>query len=588
MTRIAVIEKEKCNPSGCGGHLCLKLCPVNRAGIECIKIDIDQKPMIDETLCTGCGICQNRCPFGAIHIVNLPENLNTDPIHRYGKNGFALYSLPTPMFGKVVGIIGVNGIGKSTAIKILAGEMQANFGDARRTKIDIDKMIEYFKGTEAQIFFEKVRNGIIKVAYKPQNVDSIPKIAKGTVRALLEKVDEKKKLEEVSKEMEIDNILGHDIKKISGGELQRVAIAATVLKDANLFIFDEPTSYLDIKQRLKIARFLRNLATKDIAVIVIEHDLIALDYMTDLTHIMYGQPSVYGVVSNIKTTKAGINTYLDGYIKEDNVRFRDHKIVFDVRPPTIATANNKLTEWTGLKKKLNSFTLESENGIVYRREIVGVLGENGIGKTTFVKLLAGVEKPDSGTTGTEENLKVSYKPQYIDSSSEEQVATVLQDAVSKHTNDILKPLKIEQLFEKKICELSGGERQRVAIAMALSRDAELVLLDEPSAYLDVEQRIKVSKIINNVIETTGKSAIVVDHDLLFLDYLSQRILVFDGQPAKHGFAKGPYSMEKGMNSLLGELSITLRRDENSGRPRINKEESQKDRAQKSKGKLYYG
>lgn len=586
MKRIAVLEKDKCDPVACGNR-CQKKCPVNRTGGQCIVTGPDTKPIIDETLCTGCGICPKICPFGAIHIINLPSSITKDPIHKYGKNGFHLYNLPTPIFGKVVGLLGVNGIGKSTAIKILAGVLQANFGDVRVKKIDLQKMIDYFKGTEAQNFFEKMRDGVIKVSYKPQAVDMIPKTSKGTVRELLSKVNEKNSLETVAVELQINNILDSDITKISGGELQRVAIAATVLKKANVYIFDEPTSYLDIKQRLRVSQFIKNLADENTGVLVIEHDLIALDFMTDLIHIMYGKTSAYGVVSSLKTTREGINAYLDGFLKEDNVRFRDYQIRFDDLPPNEAKKIETMTTWTNMQKTLGSFSLTAHEGLVHRQEIIGVLGENGIGKTTFVKLLAGVDKPDSGDTGLETGLKVSYKPQYIDSSSDDTVEEVLKDAIAKYTNELIRPLAVEPLMRKKICELSGGELQRTAIALALSRDADIVLLDEPSAHLDVEQRLIVSKVIHRMVEQTRCSAIVVDHDLLFLDYLSERLIVFDGVPAKQGNARGPFSMEKGMNTLLGDLRITLRRDQTTGRPRINKDGSRKDQEQKGKGNFYY-
>jgi len=115
----------------------------------------------------------------------------------------------------------------------------------------------------------------------------------------------------------------------------------------------------------------------------------------------------------------------------------------------------------------------------------------------------------------------------------------------------------------------------------------MYLMDEPSAYLDVEQRLIVAKVIRDVIFTTGKSAMIVDHDLLFIDSLSDKLLIFEGQPAIKGLATTPTDMHDGMNRFLEELNITFRRDEENHRPRINKEDSVKDREQKSSGKLYY-
>ncbi|MBD3314085.1 ribosome biogenesis/translation initiation ATPase RLI [Candidatus Woesearchaeota archaeon] len=585
MTRIAVIEKEKCHPMACGGYLCIRVCPVNRTGQDCIVKGEDTKASINTEFCTGCGICPKKCPFDAIHIVNLPEALEKDPIHRYGENGFHLYSLPTPMFGKVVGVLGVNGIGKSTAIKILAGVMNPNLGKEKEDEAGYDELIRYFKGTEAQNFFEKVRDGKIRISYKPQQVELIPKSFNGNVRELLSKVDEKGSMEEIADLLDLREFLETDISKISGGELQRVAIAATVLKDANMYIFDEPTSFLDIKQRIKVSKFIRKLADEDTAVIVVEHDLIILDFMADLVNIMYGEKGAYGIVSLPKPTKAGINVFLEGYLKEDNIRFRDSQIKFSPRQAGKDVEKPALISWKGISKRMGDFHLSAEQGELKKRDVCGILGENGIGKTTFARILAGVVEKDSGEM--DDTIKVSYKPQYLESESEEPVASYLQDAVVKFENQLIRPLNLNNLFDKKLSELSGGELQKVSIARCLSQDADLYLLDEPSAYLDVEQRLLISKIMRDIMEVNLKSCLVVDHDLLFIDYLSDDIIVFDGEPAKHGEVKGPFPMSDGMNSFLSGLNITMRRDAESNRPRINKPESQMDRKQKSEGKLYY-
>jgi ATP-binding cassette subfamily E protein 1 len=555
------------------------LCPVNRRGDECIVKTPDGKVGIQEELCIGCGICK-KCPTEALDIINLPEELTKEPVHRYSENGFALYSLPVPIFGKVVGIIGKNGIGKSTALKILAGVEKPNLGVPGK-EASYDQLIDYFKGSEAQGFFEKVKKGKVKLSYKPQQVDLIPKQYKGTVKNLLKKVDEKKELDKIVELLELKAFLDHDISKISGGELQRVAIAACVLKKADVYFFDEPTSYLDVKQRLKISQFIRSLTDEKTAVLVVEHDLIILDYMADLIHLMYGKPSAYGVVSQPKAAKAGINTYLSGFLKEENVRFRDHAIKFEARPPIDIKRLHLLTEWSAFKQKLGSFELEADTGKIYKNDLVGILGENGIGKTTFVKILAGEIK------GHElKDLRVSYKPQYLDS-NDELVLNFIQEAIMKYEVQLIRPLELKELFMRKLSELSGGELQRVMIAKCLSQESDIILMDEPSAYLDVEQRLRLGKIVRDLLNITGRSALIVDHDILFIDTISDRLIVFEGKPAVHGIVKGPFFMEEGMNKFLQNIQLTFRRDEESKRPRVNKPGSQKDSEQKKSGKLYY-
>jgi len=586
--RIAIIHKDKCHPQECGNHLCAKLCPVNRTGGDCIvPHQINQKATIDEILCTGCGICQNRCPYGAIEIINLPEALNKPPVHRYGENAFELFSLPTPLFGQVAGILGRNGIGKTTALQIIGGILEPNLGKWKEQP-DFKEVINYFKGTETQKFLEKLQKKEIELSYKPQQVDLIPKQFQGTVRELLTKVDTKNQLEQIATKLHLTNFLDNEVGKISGGELQRVAIAATVLKTGNIYLFDEPTSYLDIKQRINVSKFIRSLTGKDnpdTSVMIIEHDLIILDYMTDLLNIMYGKEAAYGIVSGLKSSREGINAFLEGFLKEENIRFRSAPIKFEKVQERKKELPETLIAWNKLEKQLGQFNFKSTEGSLRKNEVVGILGENGIGKTSFIKILAGLIDTDSGALS--EKIKVAYKAQYLETNSEILVAAYLTDAIQNYSNQLIVPLNIEKLLTKRLCDLSGGELQRVSIVHCLGQEADLFLLDEPSAYLDVEQRLLISKVIKRITNEREITVLVVDHDLMFLDYLSERLMVFTGEPAKSGLLQGPFNMTEGMNLFLEDLGISLRRDPNSHRPRINKAGSVKDREQRAEGKLYY-
>jgi|ETN01SMinimDraft_4_1059930.scaffolds.fasta_scaffold08073_3 ATP-binding cassette subfamily E protein 1 len=575
--RIAILKKEDCHPEKCGNYLCERICPVNRTGKECIVQGEDRKAFINTELCTGCGICPKKCPFDAITIVNLPESLKEQCVHQFGdKNGFTLFRSPIPIPKQVVGLLGQNGTGKTTALQIIEGGLKANLGtDHEATKEELSK---FFAGSELQGYFANINKK--KMAYKPQYVDKIPKMFKGKVKELLKKVDETKNLDNIAKEIGIENILDSEVSKISGGELQKVAIAACLLKDADIYFFDEPSSYLDIKERLKIAKIIRKLAEKKL-VLIIEHDLIILDYLADLAHIFYGKPGAYGIVSHPKSIKEGINSYLEGFLQEENVQFRETPLKFIVKAASDSKKLHTIVEFKDLTKKFKNFALKVEKGAIHEKELIGVVGPNATGKTTFMKILAGELKSDTGSLS--KKIKISYKPQYIKPDEDILVRIALKGVAQK----VLLDLGLEKLLDRTLGELSGGELQKVSIAKCLSADADLYLLDEPSAHLDVEQRVNVANVIRHSIEDREKSAIIIDHDIMLLDYLSDRLMVFSGESGKTGEGKGPYTMKEGMNLFLKDLDITFRREEKTGRPRANKQDSVKDREQKKKGEYYY-
>jgi ATP-binding cassette subfamily E protein 1 len=580
--RIAVINRDRCQPRKCSKE-CEYFCPPVRTGDETI-VFVDSKPLITENLCVGCGICVRKCPFGAITITNLPEEME-DPVHRYGQNGFALYGLPIPVAGKVTGILGPNGIGKSTAVSILSGIMRPNLGK----NASWDEVLQRFAGSALGDYLKKVADHGIKTAYKPQYVDRIPKNYSGSVRGLLEHTDERGALDGLMESLGMTRLLEREISGLSGGELQRVAIAATAAREAEFYFFDEISPFLDIHQRINVANILQELANKK-AVMVVEHDLALLDLLAETIHLIYGTPGAYGVITHPKGVRIGINQYLKGNLSEENVRVRSEAIRFEVHAPRIEKDIPTLVEYDEFTKVYPSFTLKAEPGIIRSGEVVGILGPNGIGKSTYIKILAGVEKPTTGSIDLK--LKVSYKPQYLRAESDATVQRLLRETThdfdtSYYQSEILRPMGLEPLLDQNLTELSGGELQRVAITACLSREADLYLLDEPSAHLDVEQRMLAAKVMRRFAESTERSVLVVDHDIYLIDLLSERLIVFEGNPGTLGIAYPPYEMREGMNVFLKGIGITFRRDEETRRPRVNKPGSRLDRTQRELGEYYY-
>ena len=558
-------------------------------GSDAVVITESGYPRIVEELCEGCGICIHKCPFEAIKIIGLPEELKENVIHQYGENGFRLYRLPRIHKGKVVGILGPNRIGKSTVLKILSGNLIPNLGDYN-SEMGWDRVVDYFSGTVMADYFSKIRDGDIKPVLKPQYVDMIPKMFKGKVREILKNVDISGKMDDVVHLLKIENSLDRNINKISGGELQSVAIAAALLKDGDVFFFDEPSSYMDIFQRLNVARIIKDLASKKM-VFVVEHDLAIMDFIADVIHIMYGSGGAYGIVSNVRNTRNAINEYLNGYLHDENVRFRDWKIEFILHPPKRRMDLPSLVLWSNIEKSYSNFHLAVDPGEIRIGEVVGVVGPNATGKTTFVKILANVIKPEKGDV--KRKIKISYKPQYIKSGYEGEVEELLTSSLKErlqnnfYKSEIIHPLNIRYIMHREVKSLSGGEMQLLAIALCLGREADLYLLDEPSAYLDSNQRMVVSKVIRRFVENTGKSALVVDHDVYFIDLIADSLMVFGGKPGIQGYGKGPFTMRDGMNLFLKNVGITFRRDADTRRPRINKPDSYNDREQKRLGEYYY-
>jgi ATP-binding cassette subfamily E protein 1 len=607
--RIVILDTEKCKPKKCVKE-CRGSCPVVRSGTEMFEFETPtSQPIIHENFCTGCGICVRKCRFHALTLINTPERLDEDLTHSFGRNSFHLFRLPIIKPEKVNGFVGQNGIGKSTVLKILSGDIIPNFGN-HDIEASWENVHQYYKGTELQNYFQKMIDREIKCVRKPQYIEGISKLVKGTVRDIITRFDERNVLDSLQTELALEKIWSRNVDILSGGELQKVAIAVALAREADIYLFDEPSSFLDINERLRVGKAIRKLIEQRKTVILVEHDLAVLDYLSDYVTTFYGTPASYGIVSQPYTEKEGINVFLDGFIPSENMRFRDYSITIEkssAREKRIVSDN--LLSYQDLTKEFDrsEFSLTVRGGTIHKNEIIGILGPNGIGKTTFIKILAGLETPTTGTVqhlnltedpepeneSTTQILKVAYKPQYIALDSDLSVeAYLIKEAgaivtTSQFKSEIIRPFRLEGLFDQPVNQLSGGELQKVAIVGTLAKEADLYLFDEPSAFLSIEDRLIAAKSIRRIIQSRNAAAFVVEHDIVTQDYASDRIIVFLGTPGKLGKAYTPSSVRVGMNRFLGNIKITFRRDPKSGRPRVNKLDSKLDRQQKKQGEYYY-
>lgn len=603
LIRIAIVNQDKCKPKKCKQE-CKRNCPVVRMGKLCIEVAATSKiARISEELCVGCGICVKKCPFEAIQIINLPKNLDKETTHRYGPNSFKLHRLPMPRTGQVLGLVGVNGIGKSTALKVLGGKLKPNLGRFQNPP-DWQDILDYFRGSELQNFFTRILEDDIKAIIKPQYVDHIPRAVKGQVKDILDKKCEREGVVDLMvTDLDLGQVLEREVSQLSGGELQRFAIAIACVQDASVYMFDEPSSYLDVRQRLKAAQVIRSICSTaaDAAmellnryVVVVEHDLSVLDYLSDFVCCLWGQPGAYGVVTMPFSVREGINIFLAGFVPTENLRFREFELSFKVAESfdTKDTQRSYDITYPLMTKTLGDFKLTVEAGAFDKSEIIVMLGQNGTGKTTFIRMLAGLLPPDDEKAEIPK-LMVSYKPQKIAPKFPGTVRQLLHKKIRgtyqhpQFVADVMKPLQMDDIIDQEVANLSGGELQRTAMVLCLGKPADIYLIDEPSAYLDSEQRVVCAKVIKRFILHAKKTAFVVEHDFIMATYLADRVIVYTGIPAVDAKANTPQGLVDGMNRFLKDLEITFRRDPTNHRPRINKKASVKDKEQKLAGTYFY-
>ncbi|MHA2074855.1 MAG: ribosome biogenesis/translation initiation ATPase RLI, partial [Candidatus Hodarchaeales archaeon] len=557
------INYDKCKPDLCG-YACQKYCPLVMKGQKNV-ITIRKhtgKPIINNRTCLmakkgTCGICINKCFPGAISVVNLPSPDTAGLlVHCYDENGFRYYGVPQISNGKVIGLLGVNGIGKSTILEILAGKLQLNGGNYRNPETGEKDFLSKLNIASFRQFLADLALDKLSIGYKPQvfsdlltKSDSVEDILSKSVKEGMYSQSD------IIKLMELEPILDRTPSQLSGGELQRLAIGIVLLKNADVYLVDEPCTFLDFRQRIKIAGIFRELAESGKVVFIAEHDIAVLDYQSDLIYIFYGKPHKFGIISKLAySVKKGINNFLLGKLKDENIRIRGKEIIFQRVVKEREWDNLPSIEYPSFTKQLGSFHLTTEKGEIHYGEILCILGENGLGKTTFAQHLTQILK----------NARISFKPQFL----HRKFSGTVRDFLTAYSNTyigsneyklyILKPFSISHLLDRSLNGLSGGELQRCFLAGCLGKKADLYIIDEGSAFLDVEERLNATRVIRHNVSKNNAACIAIEHDIQIAEALSDRIMLFEGDPGRNGKTIGPLSKRDGLNRFLKRIDVTFR------------------------------
>jgi ATP-binding cassette subfamily E protein 1 len=483
-------------------------------------------------------------------------------LYTYGENSFRIYKYPSIKKGYSIGILGSNGLGKSTILKILSGDIKVN-----------GKM---FIGDEMYKYMSLLNKSKIKIAYKPQDINNMH--TSMTQLTIFDLLSTNNTFANYIDDFNLSHLIDRKINCLSGGELQRFLIAYTCSQNANSYIFDEPSAYLDIKQRITISNIIMNKCCDDDKYLIcVEHDLCILDYICDYIMCLYGVPGCYGVTTSVYSVKNGINNYLDGYFSKENVKFRNESINFHKTFIEDSSYNDTvLYTYQSHKIIYQNFSLSIDCGEIKMCEITLLIGENGTGKTSFIKYLS-----------LNKNFISSIKAQDPYINYDGTVLSYLESKINNSLSDplfimnVVKGLGIDNLYENNVNTLSGGQMQKLSICVCLGINATIYLLDEPSAFIDVEDRCKLSKILKQFVYNYKKNIFIVEHDFTLGVNIADKAIVFSGKPGIECFASKPMKLAIGINMFLKNMNVTMRKDIINGKHSINKLNSQKDMEQKN-------
>ena len=419
--------------------------------------------------------------------------------------------------GECILLTGVSGSGKSTLIHLmngliptlyegqLEGEILFKNKDLKNIEsYDISKNIGYVSQDPRGHFF--TTNTTSELVFSMENY-GIPFN------------EMKKKYSELVNLLELEKLVDKNIIYISSGERQKIAIGCSLSLEPEIIILDEPSSNLDFHMTKKLKQLIEKLKTKGYTIIIAEHRMYYIQDLIDRVFVINNGKVIEKTISDLKSNNEVPLRSLDIFNLElENISCKNKELLMEI---------NNIT----YKNILTNITTT-----VYKGDVIGLIGKNGVGKTTLLRLLSNIMKPNKGkVVGKVVPFLVMQDMdyQFFTESVESEMKFGSADNDLEKINSLLMKLGLTEFKDKIPFELSGGQKQRLLIAISALANVNLLMFDEPTSGLDYVNMTKVSGILKDL--SKNSALIVATHDIEFLYKTCNRVVYLDDKVIKEDF-----------------------------------------------------
>ena len=419
--------------------------------------------------------------------------------------------------GECILLTGVSGSGKSTLIHLMNGLIPTLYEGKLEGEIlfknkdlkdiesyDISKNIGYVSQDPRGHFF--TTNTTSELVFSMENY-GIP----------LNEM--KKKYSELVNLLELEKLVDKNIIYISSGERQKIAIGCSLSLEPEIIILDEPSSNLDFHMTKKLKQLIEKLKTKGYTIIIAEHRMYYIQDLIDRVFVINNGKVIEKTISDLESNNEVPLRSLDIFNLElENISCKNKELLMEI---------NNIT----YKNILSNITTT-----VYKGDVIGLIGKNGVGKTTLLRLLSNIMKPNKGKiVGKVVPFLVMQDMdyQFFTESVESEMKFGSADNDLEKINSLLMKLGLIEFKDKIPFELSGGQKQRLLIAISALANVNLLMFDEPTSGLDYVNMTKVSGILKDL--SKNSALIVATHDIEFLYKTCNRVVYLDDKVIKEDF-----------------------------------------------------